>query len=150
MIKLHTRLQLRKRNFTTFWEVLRWEILPSERFFATLICMILYHVLESSILITLPGYWESLLQQLNVFMAKSRLRENHQKLLKEKLATLKREVNLFISFRASAFLYSKSLFCQSSFKKTTPDYCTVLPTLDSNTFEISFFDSSSTNHDSLH
>ncbi|XP_046864874.1 cactin-like isoform X2 [Xenia sp. Carnegie-2017] len=37
------------------------------------------------------GYWESLLQQLNVFMAKSRLRENHQKMLKEKLATLKRE-----------------------------------------------------------
>ena len=149
MIKLHTRLHLRKRNFTTFWEVLHWEILPGGRFFATLICMILYHVLESSMLVTLPGYWESLLQQLNVFMAKSRLRENHQKLLKEKLATLKREVNLFISFRASAFLYSKSLFAQSSFEKNSPAYCTVLPTLDNDTFEISFSDSSSTNHDSL-
>lgn len=124
----------------TLGDFTRWKV------FATLICIILYHV---SMLITLPGYWESLLQQLNVFMAKSRLRENHQKLLKEKLATLKREVSLFISFRASAFLYSKSLFSQSSFKKTTPAYCTVLPTLDNNTFEISFSDSSSTNHDSL-
>lgn len=37
------------------------------------------------------GYWESLLQQLNVYMAKSRLREKHQGMLKQKLEKLKQE-----------------------------------------------------------
>lgn len=37
------------------------------------------------------GYWESLLQELNVYMAKSRLREKHQIMLKQKLQKLKQE-----------------------------------------------------------
>lgn len=35
------------------------------------------------------GYWESLLQQLRALMARARLREHHQHLLKQKLIQLK-------------------------------------------------------------
>ena len=55
-------------------------------------------------MIVYTGYWESLLQELNVFMAKSRLRENHQKLLKEKLATLKCEVCFVAGKNSSHFI----------------------------------------------
>ncbi|XP_046377955.2 cactin-like [Haliotis rufescens] len=37
------------------------------------------------------GYWESLLQQLKAHMARTRLRERHQDVLKQKLNALKRE-----------------------------------------------------------
>jgi hypothetical protein len=37
------------------------------------------------------GYWESLLSQLRAFMARARLRERHQEVLKKKLAQLKEE-----------------------------------------------------------
>ncbi|XP_061775740.1 splicing factor Cactin [Nerophis ophidion] len=37
------------------------------------------------------GYWESLLQQVRVFMAKARLRERHQDVLRQKLFKLKQE-----------------------------------------------------------
>jgi len=37
------------------------------------------------------GYWESLLSQLRAFMARARLRERHQEVLKQKLAQLKEE-----------------------------------------------------------
>ncbi|XP_048584060.1 cactin isoform X2 [Nematostella vectensis] len=37
------------------------------------------------------GYWESLLQQLKAYMAKARLREKHQSMLKHKLLQLKQE-----------------------------------------------------------
>lgn len=39
------------------------------------------------------GYWESLLQQLKAHMAKTRLRERHQEVLRQKLFKLKQEVN---------------------------------------------------------
>ena len=38
------------------------------------------------------GYWESLLQQLKAHMAKTRLRERHQEVLRRKLFKLKQEV----------------------------------------------------------
>ncbi|CAL8345638.1 unnamed protein product [Merluccius merluccius] len=37
------------------------------------------------------GYWESLLQQVRVFMARARLRERHQDVLRQKLFKLKQE-----------------------------------------------------------
>ncbi|XP_034040047.1 cactin isoform X2 [Thalassophryne amazonica] len=37
------------------------------------------------------GYWESLLQQVKVYMARARLRERHQDVLRQKLFKLKRE-----------------------------------------------------------
>ncbi|XP_038126493.1 cactin [Cyprinodon tularosa] len=37
------------------------------------------------------GYWESLLQQVRVYMARARLRERHQDVLRQKLFKLKRE-----------------------------------------------------------
>ncbi|XP_072297398.1 splicing factor Cactin [Eucyclogobius newberryi] len=37
------------------------------------------------------GYWESLLQQVRVYMAKARLRERHQDVLRQKLFKLKQE-----------------------------------------------------------
>lgn len=37
------------------------------------------------------GYWESLLSQLKAHMARARLRDNHQELLKKKLYNLKLE-----------------------------------------------------------
>ncbi|KAK3727991.1 hypothetical protein QZH41_015937 [Actinostola sp. cb2023] len=40
------------------------------------------------------GYWESLLQQLQVFMAKARLKERHQKMLREKLVQLKQQASI--------------------------------------------------------
>ena len=38
------------------------------------------------------GYWESLLQQLNAYMARARLKEQHQEKLKRKLASLRQQV----------------------------------------------------------
>ena len=38
------------------------------------------------------GYWESLVQQLKAHMAKTRLRERHQEVLRQKLFKLKQEV----------------------------------------------------------
>ncbi|XP_071794813.1 splicing factor Cactin-like isoform X2 [Asterias amurensis] len=37
------------------------------------------------------GYWESLLQQLNAYMARARLKEQHQEKLKRKLASLRQQ-----------------------------------------------------------
>ncbi|XP_063312688.1 splicing factor Cactin-like [Pelobates fuscus] len=37
------------------------------------------------------GYWESLLQQLRAYMARARLRERHQDVLRQKLFKLKQE-----------------------------------------------------------
>jgi len=42
---------------------------------------------------TLTGYWESLLQQLKAHVAKTRLRERHQEVLRRKLFKLKQEVS---------------------------------------------------------
>eukprot|EP00794_Sanderia_malayensis_P009683 gene9683-10670_t len=39
------------------------------------------------------GYWESLLQQCKVHLAKARLRESHQRKLKQKLSELRRQAN---------------------------------------------------------
>ena len=38
------------------------------------------------------GYWESLLQQLKAHMARARLRDRHQAMLRKKLFQLKQEV----------------------------------------------------------
>lgn len=38
------------------------------------------------------GYWESLLSQLKAHMARARLKERHQQVLKQKLETLKKQV----------------------------------------------------------
>ena len=38
------------------------------------------------------GYWEALVQQLKAHMAKTRLRERHQEVLRQKLFKLKQEV----------------------------------------------------------
>jgi hypothetical protein len=46
------------------------------------------------------GYWESLLAQLKAHMARARLRDRHQKVLYEKLNSLKKEVS-FIIFSCS-------------------------------------------------
>ncbi|NXB69798.1 CATIN protein, partial [Donacobius atricapilla] len=55
----------------------------------------LYQGIESKIQARGPnldiGYWESLLQQLKVYMARARLRERHQDLLRQKLYKLKQE-----------------------------------------------------------
>ena len=40
------------------------------------------------------GYWESLVQQLKAHMAKTRLRERHQEVLRQKLFKLKQEVDV--------------------------------------------------------
>ena len=40
------------------------------------------------------GYWEGLLQQLKAVMAKTRLKERHQKMLKGKLEEMKMEVTM--------------------------------------------------------
>ena len=40
----------------------------------------------------LSGYWETLLHQLKMFMARARLREFHQVMLRKKLDDLKRQV----------------------------------------------------------
>ena len=40
------------------------------------------------------GYWESLLGQLKAHMARARLKDRHNKVLKEKLDKLKKEVNI--------------------------------------------------------
>merc|ERR1711962_255554 len=40
------------------------------------------------------GYWESLLQQSEAYVAKARLKETHQKLLKKKLEEIKMESNI--------------------------------------------------------
>lgn len=43
------------------------------------------------------GYWESLLSQLKAHMARSRLRDRHQEILKQKLEMLKQEQNRVIT-----------------------------------------------------
>lgn len=40
------------------------------------------------------GYWESLLQQLKAHIALTRLKEQHQAILKKRLAKLKQEVTI--------------------------------------------------------
>ena len=41
-----------------------------------------------------PGYWETLLKQLKAHTARTRLRERHQDVLRQKLVKLKREVTI--------------------------------------------------------
>jgi len=43
---------------------------------------------------SLSGYWETLLHQLKAYMAKARLREFHQTMLRKKLDDLKKQVRL--------------------------------------------------------
>uniref|UniRef100_A0A8C9EIL3 Splicing factor Cactin n=1 Tax=Pavo cristatus TaxID=9049 RepID=A0A8C9EIL3_PAVCR len=56
---------------------------------------VLYQGIESKIRAGGPnldiGYWESLLQQLKAYMARARLRERHQDVLRQKLYKLKQE-----------------------------------------------------------
>lgn len=44
--------------------------------------------------ITLSGYWETLLHQLKGYMARARLREFHQVMLRKKLDELKKQVRM--------------------------------------------------------
>ena len=51
------------------------------------------------------GYWESLLAQLKAHMARARLRDRHQKVLGEKLISLKKEVfNFYFYYRKNLIL----------------------------------------------
>lgn len=43
------------------------------------------------------GYWETLLQQLTTFMARARLKEFHQAMLRKKLDDLKKQVKKIIA-----------------------------------------------------
>ncbi|XP_063146813.1 splicing factor Cactin [Candoia aspera] len=56
---------------------------------------VIYQGIEGKILAGGPnldiGYWESLLQQLKAYMARARLRERHQDVLRQKLYKLKQE-----------------------------------------------------------
>lgn len=49
------------------------------------------------------GYWESLLQQLKAHMAKTRLRERHQEVLRQKLFKLKQEVSFSFEVAYDSF-----------------------------------------------
>ena len=64
-----------KKTFTS----LRW------KFLFILTC-------DTHIYLLPAGYWESLVQQLKAHMAKTRLRERHQEVLRQKLFKLKQEV----------------------------------------------------------
>jgi len=66
------------------------------------------------------GYWESLLQQLGAHMARTRLRERHQELLKQKLARLKQEVRPAETLRICCCLV---IFCLSCFVPFLSDFC---------------------------
>jgi len=46
---------------------------------------------------SVSGYWETLLHQLKAYMAKARLREFHQTMLRKKLDDLKKQVRLIFS-----------------------------------------------------
>ncbi|XP_031563936.1 cactin-like [Actinia tenebrosa] len=54
------------------------------------------------------GYWESLLQQLKIHMAKARLRERHQRMLREKLMQLRQEKSTMGNSSATASSESES------------------------------------------
>lgn len=69
------------------------------------------------------GYWESLLQQLKAHIALTRLKEQHQAILKKRLAKLKLEV--YINFRGinlSDIIFR--ILC-SSFLKVSGSYIDV-------------------------
>ena len=50
--------------------------------------------LISVFIVFVLGYWETLLHQLKAYMAKARLREFHQSMLRKKLDDLKKQVIL--------------------------------------------------------
>ena len=50
------------------------------------------YILYDFINLSFLGYWETLLHQIKAFMAKARLREFHQVMLRKKLDELKKQV----------------------------------------------------------
>ncbi|KAK3775852.1 hypothetical protein RRG08_041564 [Elysia crispata] len=59
------------------------------------------------------GYWESLLQQLKAYKARTRLRERHQDVLRQKLHKFKREDIAFkIVNREWEYSYKRGFRCQ--------------------------------------
>ncbi|XP_032992606.1 cactin [Lacerta agilis] len=88
---------------------------------------VIYQGIEGKILAGGPnldiGYWESLLQQLKAYMARARLRERHQDVLRQKLYKLKQEQGvqsdpLFPIIKKEA---SPPGACSSSSSRLEPD-----------------------------
>lgn len=68
----------------------------AERFTTCLVKISFCIILMDFFCLCCSGYWETLLQQLKAFMAKARLKERHQKLLKSKLNEMKMEVSIHV------------------------------------------------------